>query len=153
MNANLEILKILGEALAIGLLVGIERYRGREPGEKKSAGVRTFAIFCLLGSVSGILATTAFTTVTFLAVAALVLVGYYRSPSNSLGFTTELAALLVFWIGYLLSTYETAAISLGIVLTIFLASKQLLHSFVIQTSSAFMKWDETRMASSSLRVT
>jgi uncharacterized membrane protein (DUF4010 family) len=136
MNANLEVLKILGEALAIGLLVGIERYRDREPGEKKSAGVRTFAIFCLLGAVCGILATPVFTAVTFGAVAALVLVGYSRSPSVSLGFTTELAALLVFWLGYLLNTYETAAISLGIVLTIFLASKQLLHSFVKEQISA-----------------
>jgi len=136
MNPDLDTLKILGEALAIGLLVGIERYRGREPGEKKSAGVRTFAIFCLLGALCGILATTPFTVVTFLAVAALVLVGYSRSPKDSLGSTTELAALLVFWIGYLLSTHETAAISLGIVLTIFLASKQLLHSFVKEQISA-----------------
>lgn len=136
MQPNLDTLKILGEALALGLLVGIERYRGREPGEKKSAGVRTFAILCLLGALCGILETTAFTTVTFLAVAALALVGYLRSPSGSVGFTTELAALAVFWIGYLLSFYETAAISLGIVLTIFLASKQLLHHFVKEQISA-----------------
>lgn len=136
MTPDLDSLKLLGEALAIGLLVGVERYRGREPGEKKSAGVRTFAIFCLLGALCGILATTAFTVATFLAVAALVLLGYYRSPGNSLGFTTELAALLVFWIGFLLSIHETAAISLGIVLTIFLASKQLLHHFVREQISA-----------------
>lgn len=130
MNPDLQILKVLGEALAIGLLVGVERYRDRAPGEKKAAGVRTFAIFCLLGAVSGILATPIFTTVTFAAVAGLVLLGYHRSPSGSIGFTTELAALLVFWIGYLLRPHETAAISLGIVLTIFLASKRLLHHFV-----------------------
>lgn len=130
MEPDLVTLKLLGEALALGLLVGVERYRDREPGEKKSAGVRTFAIFCLLGALCGIFATTVFTAVTFGAVAALVLVGYYRSPSESLGLTTELAALMVFWIGYLLSIHETAAISLGIVLTIFLASKRTLHHFV-----------------------
>lgn len=136
MQPNLDTLKILGEALALGLLVGIERYRGREPGEKKSAGVRTFTILCLLGALCGILDNTAFTTATFLAVAALALIGYSRSPNDSLGFTTELAALSVFWIGYLLSLHETAAISLGIVLTIFLASKQLLHHFVKEQISA-----------------
>jgi uncharacterized membrane protein (DUF4010 family) len=130
MNLDLHVLRLLGEALALGLLVGVERYRGREPGEKKSAGVRTFAIFCLLGAICGILATTAFTVVTFGAVAALVLLGYYRSPTDSVGSTTELAAILVFWIGYLLNIHEAAAISLGIVLTILLASKQLLHRFV-----------------------
>ena len=85
MTPDINTLKILGEALAIGLLVGVERYRGREPGEKKSAGVRTFAIFCLLGALCGILATNAFTVATFIAVAALVLLGYYRSPGDSLG--------------------------------------------------------------------
>lgn len=130
MTPDLDTLKILGEALALGLLVGVERYRGREPGEKKSAGVRTFAIFCLLGALAGIFHSLPITVATFAAVAALVLLGYHRSPRESIGFTTELAALLVFWIGYLLSFHETAAISLGIVLTIFLASKRTLHHFV-----------------------
>ncbi len=122
--------KLLGEALALGLLVGVERYRGRQPGEKKSAGVRTFTILCLLGAVCGLFAQPVLTAVSFAAVAALVLVGYYRSPAGSLGLTTEFAALLVFWIGYLLRTHEAAAISLGIVLTIILAAKQTLHQFV-----------------------
>lgn len=136
MTPDLDTLIVLGEALALGLLVGVERYRGREPGEKKSAGVRSFAIFCLLGALCGIFATTAFTVATFAAVAALVLLGYSRSPRDSIGFTTELAALLVFWIGYLLSIDQTAAISLGIVLTIFLASKRTLHHFVKDQISA-----------------
>ena len=130
MTADLTIFRLLGEALALGLLVGAERYRGREPGERKSAGVRTFAIFCLLGALCGIFATAGITIATFAAVAALVLLGYHRSPAGSLGLTTEVAALLIFWIGYLLSIHEAAAISLGIVVTIFLASKRSLHHFV-----------------------
>ena len=130
MTPDLETFKILGEALALGLLVGAERYRGRQPGEKKIAGVRTFGIVCLLGALSGLFATTAVTVAVFVAVAALVLVGYYRSPSESLGLTTEFAALLTFWVGHLLNSHESAAISLGIVLTIFLASKRTLHHFV-----------------------
>jgi uncharacterized membrane protein (DUF4010 family) len=130
MTPDLGLFKLLAEALAIGLLVGIERYRGRDPGEKKSAGVRTFAIICLLGALCGVLAIPLVTVATFAAVAALVLLGYYRSPEGSLGLTTEVAALLVFWIGFLLNQEEVAAISLGIVLTIFLASKRSLHDFV-----------------------
>ena len=130
MRPDLETLKLLGEALALGLLVGAERYRGRNPGEKRFAGVRTFAIICLLGAICGIVEKEALTTVTFAALAALVLLGYYRSPAESLGLTTEFAALLVFWIGYLLKNHETAAISVGIALTISLASKQTLHDFV-----------------------
>jgi len=127
---DLATFKLFGEALALGLLVGVERYRGREPGERKSAGVRTFTILCLLGAICGLFATPVLTAVTFAAVAALVLLGYYRSSTESLGLTTEFAALLVFWIGYLLHGHEAIAVSLGIVLTIILAAKQALHKFV-----------------------
>ena len=130
MTPDLDTLKLLGEALALGLLVGVERYRGRQPGEKKSAGVRTFTILCLLGAICGLFSVPVLTAVTFAAVAGLVLLGYYRSPAESLGLTTEFAALLVFWIGYLLHVHEVAAISMGIVLTIILAAKQTLHQFV-----------------------
>ena len=130
MLPDIATFKLLGEALALGLLVGVERYRGRQPGEKKSAGVRTFTILCLVGAVCGLVATPALTAVTFAAVAGLVLLGYHRSPAGSLGLTTEFAALLVFWIGYLLRGHEAAAISLGIVLTIILAAKDRLHQFV-----------------------
>ncbi len=110
--------------------MGAERYRGRASGEHRAAGVRTFAIFCLLGAVAGILDSTVFTAITFLALAGLVMLGYQRSPAGSLGLTTEVAALLVFWIGFLLSSHEAAAVSLGVILTIFLASKRELHRFV-----------------------
>src|SRR5665811_1005962 len=64
-----------------------------------------------------------------------VLLGYNRSPAEDIGFTTEVAAILVFWIGYLLHTHEAPAIALGIVLTIFLASKRALHDFVREQMS------------------
>ena len=35
--------------LALGLLVGIERYKSRADGEKKIAGVRTFPLIAMLG--------------------------------------------------------------------------------------------------------
>ena len=99
-------------------------------GRRSPPGCATFAILCLLGAICGIFDTTVLTAVTFAAVAAMVVLGYYRSPAESLGLTTEFAALLVFWIGYLLRSHEAAAISLGITLTIFLASKRTLHHFV-----------------------
>ena len=130
MTPDFETLKLLAEALALGLLVGVERYRGRDPGEKKSAGVRTFTIICLLGAVCGLFASPVIVAVTFAAVAGLALLGYHRAPAGSLGMTTEFAALLVFWIGYLLHLHEVAAVSLGIVLTIILAAKETMHQFV-----------------------
>ena len=127
---DLQVVRVLGEALALGLLIGSERYRGREPGEHKSAGVRTFAIFALLGAIAGLVANPLLTAITLAAIAALMLAGYLRSSATSLGTTTELAALLVFWIGYLLTLHEVAAVALGVVLTIILAAKEALHGFV-----------------------
>ncbi len=122
--------KTLVEALAIGMLVGVERYKGRGPGEKEPAGVRTFTVFALTGAICGLLGSTAFTLATFAAVAVLVAIGYYRSPETALGLTTEMASLLVFWLGFLLHTHEILAISTAIVLTILLASKGALHRFI-----------------------
>jgi uncharacterized membrane protein (DUF4010 family) len=56
--------------------------------------------------------------------------GYYKDPTDSYGTTTELTALLTFWLGYLMKDYEVLAISIGIVVTILLASKHPLHRFV-----------------------
>jgi uncharacterized membrane protein (DUF4010 family) len=122
-------IRIVAEALGLGLMVGIERYRGRGPGERRSAGVRTFAIFALLGAVCSLFQSLPLTLSVFGAVALLVIVGYYKSAEDSPGLTTETAALLVFWLGALLSTHETLAIGTAIVLTIVLASKGALHEF------------------------
>jgi uncharacterized membrane protein (DUF4010 family) len=129
-SVDLEAFKILAEGLAIGMLVGVERYKGRQPGQRESAGVRTFAVFGLMGAVSGLLGSAAFALATFGACAVLVAIGYYRSAASSLGLTTETAALLVFWLGYLLHSFEVLAISTAIVLTIILASKGALHRFI-----------------------
>ena len=122
--------KILAEALAIGMLVGIERYRDRDPDEKRAAGVRTFTIIALLGAVGGLLAERTFILATFGALSAFLWLGYYRHAIQSLGLTTEFTALLVFWLGFLLHTHEVLVISTSIVLVLILACKRALHEFV-----------------------
>ena len=131
--------RLLAEAIAIGLLVGIERYKARGGDEKRFAGVRTFAAFALLGGVCGLFDSTQLTMVTFAAVALLVVVGYYREPG--IGLTTEIAALLTFWLGYLIHLEEILAISIAIVLTIMLASKQILHGFIKNSISEIELYD------------
>ncbi len=130
LRIDLTAFRAVAEGLAIGLLVGIERYRGREPGERRSAGVRTFAIIAVLGAVCGLFEHPAVAVSVFAAVALLVAAGYHRSNADSPGLTTEIAALLVFWLGVLLHAYEVLAISTAIVLTILLASKSSMHEFV-----------------------
>ena len=101
--------KTLGEALAIGMLVGIERYKARSPGEKRSAGVRTFAIFGVMGAVCSLVDEVSLTLVTFAALTLLLWQGYQKAEEH-LGLTTEFSALLVFWLGYLVRDLELPAV-------------------------------------------
>lgn len=122
--------RLLAEALAIGLLVGVERYRARKPGVKRFGGVRTFAAISLIGGICGLLETPLFAAVSFAGIAALITVGYLREVDKyDIGLTTEMAALAVFWLAYLLFTNETLAVSATIVLAILLATKRGLHDF------------------------
>ncbi len=127
---DLHLFRTFGEALALGLLIGSERYRGRQEGDSKAAGVRTFAIIALLGATAGLIQSTPLTLLSFAALAALVIVSYLRNSVTDPGLTTEMAALLTFWLGYLLRDYEALAVGTGIVVVILLASKRALHDFV-----------------------
>lgn len=124
-----ELGRFFGEALAIGLFIGVERYKSRKPGDAKSAGVRTFPLVALLGAVAALLATPLFTALMFGAMVLLLAIGYHRQTERSLGLTTEVTALLTFWMGFLIATHETLVIATAIVVVILLASKEALHQF------------------------
>jgi uncharacterized membrane protein (DUF4010 family) len=117
-------------ALAIGLLVGAERYKSRTPGAREASGIRTFTLFALLGAVTGFVEQVTVTALVFAAIAVLIAQSYRRTSRQSPGLTTELAALVVFWLGYLVNLQEGLAIGLGILLTLILASKAPLHGFI-----------------------
>jgi uncharacterized membrane protein (DUF4010 family) len=130
---DLEHVRILAEALGIGLLVGIERYHSRTEGEKRFAGIRTFSALGLLGGIAALLAQPAFTVVIFIPLAALLVISYFRRTTDAVGGTTEITGLVVFWLGYLVRDYEALAIGVAIILTLLLASKRNLHDFVRRT--------------------
>uniref|UniRef100_A0A2A3JW43 MgtC/SapB/SrpB/YhiD N-terminal domain-containing protein n=1 Tax=Alloyangia mangrovi TaxID=1779329 RepID=A0A2A3JW43_9RHOB len=79
---DMELLQRLGLALAIGLLVGLERgWHGRAEREgARVAGVRTFALVGLLGGVTGGLAPVSGAVLpgaALLAVSGLLAVSYW----------------------------------------------------------------------------
>ncbi len=122
--------RVLAEACAIGLLLGIERYKARRPGETGFGSVRTFAAIGMIGGVCGILGKIAFTATAFGAIAILVTIAFFKDSEFKPGLTTEVAALAVFWLGFLVNTNETLALSATIVLALLLASKTTLHDFI-----------------------
>ncbi|MBS3800290.1 MAG: MgtC/SapB family protein [Thioalkalivibrio sp.] len=130
----------LGVALAIGLLIGLERgWKEREQDEgRRIAGIRTFALIGLLGGIWGLLAeqTHAALLVAAFAVVALVLVtayaiSLYREEDADVGVTGIIAGLLTFALGAMASLgYEFLAVIGAVVTTILLGTKPVLHKWL-----------------------
>jgi uncharacterized membrane protein (DUF4010 family) len=125
-------------SLAIGALVGIEREkRGR--GEL-AEGLRTFMLVCLFGVLSGVFSDILQSNLPFLiaffSVGVLTVFGYItKTRHGHLGLTTEIAFLSTFAIGIIIffdSYPYFLSISLGILLTFVLISKEVLHRFAKQ---------------------
>lgn len=140
----------LGVALAIGLLVGLERgWRERdEPAGGRTAGIRTYGIIGLLGAVLAMLATAMSSGLVFAAgFAAFALVFSWfqmRELQHEHGFsvTGVVAGLCVFALGGLaVSADYRAAAAAGAALAGLLASREMLHGLLTRLS-----WAELRSA-------
>lgn len=124
-----ELITRFGIALAIGLLIGIERER-EKPGV--FAGIRTIPLISILGCASAMISdqfVPFMFPVSFAVVAAFVLRSYaITGTSASPGITTEIASLLSFILGGLvwweLGVFAAAA---AVVIVLLLAAKDPLH--------------------------
>lgn len=118
-------------ALGIGLLVGAERERRKETGPTRgAAGIRTFVVCALLGSVSVILGGGLVLAVATLMVGAGALVAYQRIQDQDPGMTTEFALLLTCLLGGLAIRDSMLAAGVGAVLALLLAARDRMHHFV-----------------------
>jgi len=110
----------LGVALAIGIIVGLERgWKTREEhGGLRLAGIRTFTLAGLFGGVAAALASpehvAAVLAAGLIAIGALVVIGYRLNAgaTHDFGLTTELALLATFALGALAvarAPFEAAA--------------------------------------------
>lgn len=125
-------------ALAIGLLIGVERgWREREAKEgARIAGVRTYGLIGLLGGVSALLSEKLGALVLGLAFVGLagVLVAVYvvnLQRREDVGITSLVAGLLTFVFGALAMQGEVVVASSAAVITVLLLDyKPLLHRWV-----------------------
>ena len=148
MNTGDDLLLRLGLALAIGLVIGIERgWRRRdEPDGARTAGVRTFALIGLLGGLMGALSGLADSYGPWLAGLVLVTTGFglfsYRESRAERDFsvTNLVTAMIVFVLGVLavLGDLRSAAAA-GVVTAGLLAGREQLHRAV-----ARLTWTELR---------
>jgi uncharacterized membrane protein (DUF4010 family) len=127
-----------GSALLIGALIGLEREFYQQKEESPDfAGIRTFSLIALLGSVSSFLAVDFGMTLAAVAMGGLALmvtISYYRAlvrRGTESGITTEVAALLTFLFGVLvMGDHPVVATALAVVTSLLMALKGRLHRFI-----------------------
>ena len=146
---DIAVLQRAGLAVAIGLLIGIERgWQEREAQDgARVAGIRTFTLISLLGAVSALIAGTDRPLVMGFAFIGFAfpfgLFEYRRArETRSFSATSFVVGLLVFALGaYAILGSMTVAAAGGVVTTAVLAARRILHAFLRR-----LKWKELRAA-------
>ncbi|WP_299758648.1 MgtC/SapB family protein [uncultured Pontibacter sp.] len=130
---ELELFETLGISLGLGLLVGLQRQHD----QSRLAGIRTFPLITLFGTISGLLAQDFggwIIAMGILSLAAMVAVANFmrsRKPDFDIGLTTEAATLLMFVVGaYLVLGQSTVAVAVGATVAVLLHLKDSLHRIV-----------------------
>ncbi len=132
------LLRDLGLALAIGLLIGIERGWSlrAEPDGSRVAGMRTFALLGIAGGLAGLLGTIGqplLAAMLAAGVSTVLIIGYRRKTDNSsqVGATTTIAALVTFSLGAL-STLGLAlpALVAAVIVMLLLSQRGRLHGWL-----------------------
>ncbi len=135
---DLELLHRLALALAIGLLIGLERswaVRSQREGSN-IAGIRSFGLIALLGALCALLGQEygfSLLGMGFLGLTVLVIVAHWLETleSRDYGITTIVAALLTYILGATVMLGEAvAAIVVAVVTTILLGLKHTLHGWI-----------------------
>lgn len=149
---TLALFERLAVALAIGLLIGIERgWKARDEAEgERTAGLRTHALSGLLGGVWGALAQThgeggmVALSIAFAVFAAAMTLFFWRETNQegTRDSTNLIAALLAFSLGaFAVAGDMTLSAAAAVAATALLALKSVLHAWVRR-----LTWEELRSA-------
>jgi uncharacterized membrane protein (DUF4010 family) len=137
-----QIFQQLGIALGLGLLVGMQRERVHS----KIAGIRTFPLITVLGTICALLAQASGSWMLgagILGLAGLIVVAQVleaRQRGADPGLTTEVAMLLMYCVGaYLAYGYPGPAIAVGGGVAVLLQMKGQLHGFVARLGDKDLK--------------
>jgi uncharacterized membrane protein (DUF4010 family) len=118
-------------ALALGLLIGLERERSKGEGpNRRAAGIRTFAIATMLGALSEHLGGTVLLAVAVAAVAMLAALAYVRTRDSDPGMTTEVGLVAAPLLGGLAMSDPLLASGMGVAVAVIFISKTHLHGFI-----------------------
>jgi uncharacterized membrane protein (DUF4010 family) len=118
-------------SLLIGLLLGLERERSqKQQDELLFAGIRTFPLLVLSGYLAGLASSFSplLLPALLLAIAALVIVAYWKTSGEHVGATTETVALMAPLLGAAVAfDHRELAAASAVAITLLLAMKAPLH--------------------------
>ncbi len=120
-------------SLLVGFLIGLEREIRGKLGQDVFAGIRTFPLIAVLGTLSALIEdryVNHFLLASYAGILLLSAVNYQVGVQKRSGITTEVAVFLTFTLGVLIYFgyyYETALFA--VVITFILATKRVLESF------------------------
>ncbi len=121
----------LAAALAVGLLIGVERERSKGQGPRRAAaGVRTFTLIALTGAISLELGGLPAFLVIAAVIGAFAALSYLRSFRRDPGLTTEVAMVVTLLLGGLALREPQVAGALAVVVTIILAARTPVHAWI-----------------------
>jgi len=144
MDTPTELFQTLGISVLLGMLVGLERERS----DSSSAGLRTFPLITVLGTLSGLLAVEFggwIVPAGFLGVVTVVVLSNLlsrRAGEVDPGTTTEFAMLLMFAVGAYLSQGERAwiiSVAVGGGVAVLLQFKPELHGVAAKLGDEDLK--------------
>lgn len=121
----------LGVAIAIGLLIGIERERSKGQGPHRNvAGLRTFALTSLAGGLALLFGGLPVFIATGASIGVLATASYFKNDSDDPGLTTEIAMIVTFLLGGLAIQHPRLAAALAVIVAILLAFRAYAHNWV-----------------------
>jgi uncharacterized membrane protein (DUF4010 family) len=121
----------LAAALAVGLLIGIERERNKGTGPRRAAaGVRTFTLIALAGAISLELGGPPAFLIVAGVIGVFAAISYVRTFRQDAGLTTEVAMIVTVLLGGLALNEPRVAGALAVVVTIILASRTKAHDWI-----------------------
>lgn len=121
-------------ALFLGTFIGLRREMIFQKEKIEGImGVRTISIFVILGTLSTFFKEFPYLPLlTFGGIFIFLIIAYYNGVFNlkRIGLTSELLALIMFWVGVLVGKEELMlAVVLTVIMGVFTAYKQMFHSF------------------------
>lgn len=123
-------------ALAVGMLIGIERERRkRDPSVGSAGGLRTHVIAALAGAIAVQFPGVAVLVAGAVFVGALMLAAYWRSRSADPGLTSEITLFTTYLLGAMAPRLPELAAAIGVVIALLLALRSFLHAIVSRALS------------------